>query len=197
MSDCSFFQILSCPCIQSRIRKDKANPAGDWAATLTGLWTTSARHFHPRSWAPTRDRSEGCGWTLLRRWSAACHSKIDRSRHLPHCMPCPNTSVVTKRTCTSYHPSLNNYQKVNWHFLLTSRRYTLLFLNPTAQWSPQIVKPQEWSSSLNQNNHIIWMSFCSGTSLKMSLIPSSRLTVKQRGSIHYLMYVSVSHFECR
>lgn len=44
------------PCTQSKTRRGKGDPAGGWAETLTGLWTTSVTPAHQHSSTPTADR---------------------------------------------------------------------------------------------------------------------------------------------
>lgn len=59
-------QRWAAPCTRSRTRRGREGPAGGWAATPTGRWTTSGAPARRRSSAPTADRWGGCGWTRPR-----------------------------------------------------------------------------------------------------------------------------------
>ena len=58
------------PCIRSRRHRGREGPAGGWAETPTGLWTTSAAPSRRRSSKPTADRWADCDWTRPRSFRA-------------------------------------------------------------------------------------------------------------------------------
>lgn len=64
------YSLLILPCTRSRRHRGRGDPAGGWAGTPTGLWTTSVIPAHQHSSAPTADRWEDCDLTRPRSYRA-------------------------------------------------------------------------------------------------------------------------------